>query len=387
MSKGGGGGGQGADQGQDSYTLLWILASVFVIGGVVWYFFGDALKMAFITIKKYEVLAISFFVQNENVDRAIQGLNMANPDNLTMYYANVISTFIGQYLVYPVAFVLIVMAIIMLRGSATMRYTKTYNMDMLAQQEKENWPQIAPIVDLDLVKEDINKGPWAMSMNPMQFAKHHNLLKIELVPDRKASWRSEGIPKATLIRENATQVFAAQLGPLWTGPENLPAHTKAIYAAFLARIEHDTDACRALLEKLSRSAAKGSVDYSDTEKYLKKYGNSKAAQLCQQRHAYVLTLMASMLVLARTDGVLATADFLWLKPVDRRLWYILNNVGRQVAVPEVAGIFAHWIAEKEMGRPLTVPMVEEAVVALDNILANMVYVPEDGEVLPHASVT
>lgn len=380
----GGGGGGGQDQGQDSYTLLWILASVFVIGGVLWYFFGDALKMAFIAIKKYEVMAISFFVKNENVDRAIQGLNMANPDNLSMYYANTISTFIGQYLIYPIAFILIVMAIIMLRGSATMRYTKSYNMDMLAQQEKENWPQIAPVVDLDLVKEDINKGPWAMSMNPMQFARHYKLLKVEVIPDRKATWRSEGIPKATLLRENATQVFAAQLGPLWTGPENLPPHTKAIYAAFLARIEHDTDACRAYLSKLSKTAAKGSVDYSDTETYLKKYGNSKAAKLCQQRHAYVLTVMASMLLLARTDGVLAAADFLWIKPVDRRLWYMLNNVGRQVAVPEIGGIFAHWIAEKEMGRALSVPMVDQAVIALEQSLANMVYVPEDGEDLPVA---
>jgi intracellular multiplication protein IcmP len=42
------------------------------------------------------------------------------------------------------------------------------------------------------------------------------------------------------------------------------------------------------------------------------------------------------------SGVLQSALFLWLKPKDRRLWYILNNVGRKVAWPEITGVFAHW---------------------------------------------
>ena len=57
-------------------------------------------------------------------------------------------------------------------------------------------------------------------------------------------------------------------------------------------------------------------------------------------------LIASLLEMARIDGVLASAEFLWLKPVDRRMWYMLNCVGRQTAVAEIAGLFAHWQAEK-----------------------------------------
>ena len=33
-----------------------------------------------------------------------------------------------------------------------------------------------------------------------------------------------------------------------------------------------------------------------------------------------------------------------------KLWYTLNTVGRQTPFLEVAGIFAHWIAEREAGR-------------------------------------
>lgn len=386
MAQGGGGGGQGEDK--DTYALLWGLAAIIVIGFVVWYFYSVQITGFFIALKKYETLAILFFVENARLRTILEGLGMAaaDPNSLTLNIATVYSTVIGEYLKYPVSFLLLVMGIVMFKGHATMRFTKAYNMDTLAQQEKENYPQIAPVADLNLIEEDVLKGPWAMSQNPMQFARSQKLLKVELVSDNKAAWKAEGVAKATVIRELATQNFANQLGPLWTGVNNLPPHTKALYAAFLARTEHDTDACRKYLGKLAKTAAKGQVDYSDTEEYLKKYGKSKAAQKCQQRHAYVLTVMASMLLLARVDGVLPSADFLWVKPVDRRLWYVLNCVGRQVSVPEVSGIFAHWFAEREMGRALTVPMVDEAVNALEKAISMMVYIADEDEQLPEANV-
>jgi len=384
MSKGGGGGGQDPNS-ENSYALLWILAVIFVLGAVIWYFFKNQLITFFIAVKKYELLAVSFFIDNDNMRRALAWVNGVNFENIVMNEAAAVSTFIGQYIMYPICAILGVMAIVMLKGTATMRFTKAYNMDTLAQQERDNWPQISPVVDLDLIAEDVNKGPWAMSMTPMQFAKHYKLLKVEKIADRKAAWKQEGVTKATVIRDAATQVFAAQLGPLWQGVDALPPHTKALYAAFLARVEHDTDACRAYLGKMSRSAAKGTMDYSLTDEYIKKY-QSKAADLCQKKHAYVSTVMAGMLALARTDGVLAAADFLWVKPIDRRLWYVLNCVGRQVSVPEVAGIYAHYFAERELGRALTVPMVDEATNAFELAISNVIYVPDEGEEIPQAEM-
>ena len=378
---GGGGGGGGEGQDKDSYALLWILGIFFVVSGLVWYFWGYYLKLAIIYLKRYEALAISFFVDNENVQKAVEGLSMATPDNIDLYYIDKISTFIGSYMMYPICFVLVVMAIIMFKGHATLRFTKAYSMETLAQQERKNWPQISPVVDIDLIEEDVDKGPWAMSMNPMEFARNNKLLKLEVIPDRKAAWKSEGTIKPTVIKEKAAKVFSTQLGPLWTGVNNLPPHTKALYAAFLARIEHDTEGCRGYLHKLSTASAKGTLDYSNTDVLLKKYGKSKAAALCHSRHAYVSTVMATILELARVDGVLASSDFLWIKPVDRKLWYILNCVGRQVAISEVGGIFAHWIAEKEMGKPLSVPMIDEAVIGLEKAVANIIYIPEEGEVI------
>jgi len=98
---------------------------------------------------------------------------------------------------------------------------------------------------------------------------------------------------------------------------------------------------------------------------MKKYQNTELVQDIVQKHAYMVTVLASLLEAARDDGVVPSAEFLWLKPVDRRLWYMLNCVGRQTPYAEVGGPFAHWKAEKELGRSSLVPMIDEAIKALE----------------------
>ena len=373
--------GQGQQGGDDrnTYMLLWALASIFIVSFATWFFFKKQLIFAFLFIRKYQLVAVSYV--KSGLDTLIGRVDyvMANPALLPLEDAGQLSITVGEYLRYPAICILILMCFYLYKAHAAARFNKIYSMSSLAQQEKDNWPQISPVTHLDLVEEDINKGPWAVAMNPMQFAKKLQLLKVEIVPDPKAAWRSEGIHKATLIEDKAQRAFAAQLGPMWSGPEALPPHIKAIYAVFAARIEHQGDEAASYLKKLSSSAAKGEVDYSDTDTLISKYGGSKALQRVTQRHAYVYTLMATMLELSRTDGVLASADFLWLKPVDRRLWYMLNTVGRQVAPAEVGGPFAHWLAEKQMHRALNVPMVDEAINALKDALDKMIYIPDDEE--------
>jgi intracellular multiplication protein IcmP len=119
------------------------------------------------------------------------------------------------------------------------------------------------------------------------------------------------------------------------------------------------------------------MDFRGVDALLKKHENTKVVQKILQSHAYVMTVMAAMLVGARMDGVQATADFLWLKPIDRRLWYVLNTMGRQTPFVESAGPYAHYVAEKEAGRKLLIPMIESATNALELALKSMVYHPEE----------
>ena len=185
--------------------------------------------------------------------------------------------------------------------------------------------------------------------------------------------------EVVLRRGLANKIFAMQLGPLWTGTDRLPPHVKALFAIFAARINADSKIALQLLSQLSASSKSNTLNYNGVDALLKKHENTKLVKKIVQSHSYVFTVMASMLEAARDDGVQASADFLWLKPMDRRLWYTLNTVGRQTPFIEVAGIFAHWIAEKEAGRKLIVPMIDEATNAVVLALKDVIYRPDEVE--------
>lgn len=84
---------------------------------------------------------------------------------------------VGDYMRYPVICILVVLAFVLYNSNVTLKYRKTYDMKSLRAQEQFNWPAIMPIVKEDLVSQDVNKGPWAMALTPMEFARKYNLLR------------------------------------------------------------------------------------------------------------------------------------------------------------------------------------------------------------------
>jgi intracellular multiplication protein IcmP len=293
----------------------------------------------------------------------------ANSADITFKQVAALSDNVGVFLRYPVMVVLIGLGVWMFLYNKTMRFRHNYNMQTLKKFEVENWPQITPVVDVDLLKKDVDQGPWAMAKLPIDFCKENNLLELTESAEGKKIWALKNGP--------AERLFVLQMGPLWQGVQALPIHMKALVVMFVARAHRDFKVTDELILQISKSAELGQLDFTGVEELLLKYQDSKVISWLEKRHAYVGTMMASLLQMARVEGVLATAEFLWLKPVDRRLWYLLNNVGRQTAVVEVAGLFAHWLAEKRLQRGLRTPMVKEAVVALEADIRDILYIPDE----------
>jgi intracellular multiplication protein IcmP len=367
--------------GDNSLAPIWITVGIFVLMLVIWYFAHDVIVKMVFTIKLLEAYIISLF--SSGLNPTISALKALPPDAYGVIPFDEmldVSTTIGNYFRFLVVPILVVCAVVLYVGSPALRFKKAYNMKRLADEEKVNWPQISSIVNLDLAHKDIDTGPWAMAQTPVQFAKKYNLLILmrEAVSEHDLAHKARLL--CTCDKDAAHRIFTLQLGRYWSKPEDLPPYAQALFAIFAARVDGDRDGSTKLLRQLGASAGKGKMDYSGATELLNKHKDSKLVQKVLKKHAYVNTVMASMLVLARTDGVLASAEFLWLKPVDRVLWYVLNCVGRQTAFVEVSGIFAHWLAEKEIGRRIYVPMVDEAVNALEVALNDIIYTPEEGEI-------
>lgn len=367
------------NQPDNSTAILWIVGAVFGILAVIWFVFRDKIISAYLSLKLYEVILLNkltiFFHFHpyyfEGLQSQIQ-YHLMHVSAVTFQSVISIGNTVGVWIRLPITLLLFICAFIIYFGNTSRVYKRNYTMDLLAEAEKVNWPQITPVLGLDLLSVDIDQGPWAMAMTPLQFCKKYHLLdefKPQYQGGRRADWDRMDI---VLRRGKANQLFSLQLGPLWQGPNKLSKPAKALFAVFAARINAETAPALKILKQLAASST-GKLDYTGVDALLKKHYNTKLVQRIVQSHAYVLTVMASMLAGAREDGVQASADFLWLKAVDRRLWYMLNVVGRQTPFIEVAGPFAHWVAEKEFGAALFVPMVETATDAVELALKEVVY--------------
>jgi intracellular multiplication protein IcmP len=375
--------GQGAPQQQqqsdNALAPLWIMGLALAVGWLLWKVFHAEIVTFAFHAKILQAQLVNMVTHNMSGVIAI--MKAAVPAQVTFEQLTEASTIVGNYMRYPIMFILVVLAVILYISDITQKFRKTYSMDTLLNAEKKLWPHVIPVAKLNLIDQDVTKGPWAMCLPPMRFARKYKLLDIDNLYWVQTGGRRE-VPVAGIKRGLTKRIFILQLGPIWEGPEALTPARRALFAIFAARINRDRDVATAKLEQIARSTERGKLDFSGCDALLRKYYNTELVQKAVQTHAYVLTVMAAMLVQTRNDGVFATADFLWLKPVDRVLWYMLNSVGRQTPFVEVAGPFAHWIAEDNMGRPLKVPMVDEAVNALEGAIAEIIYKPEGDEKVP-----
>src|SRR3990172_4527277 len=379
---------QQQQSGQDnSLDFLWLMA--LIIGAVIlsWYFGKVYIVSAVFYVRLYEITALDFVFGLLAKLTQLVGLpspqfnlgelanyirkNIGTPINFSDLGS--MSTIVGNYIRYPLTLLMLAGAALLHFGGASHRFRHIFDTKLFKNLEQENWPQITPVVKLDLVNTKLDEGPWAFSPSPMRFCKKHDLLDIE---------ERNGKYNVTLRRGTANRVLSLQLGPRWHGVESLPTHLKALFAIFAARVNGDKKSADALSDQISASGAGSHLNFSGVEELLRKNANSKKVAKIIGLHGYVTTVLASMLVGARELGVLATSEFIWLKPIDRRMWYMLNTVGRPTAVSEICGAFAHWLAEKKLGLPLAVPMVEEGVRGLEIALSEIIYKPEEEEETP-----
>lgn len=373
-------GAQGGQGGDDALAPLYITVFLFVCSLLIWYFNHAIIVQCIFKLNIYQSYLVNLFWPGQPLAGTINYMQTLNPELVDWDTLVNVTEEVGHYIRYVYTAILVILAFFLYQRDIRFKFCKVYTMSSLRKQEQENWPAISPIIKEDLIKADIDQGPWAMGMSPMEFARRYHLLKkndLLMEPSTPGQEMTASLKKA-----DAKRIFTMQLGPIWEGFERCQPHVIALAAIYLARINRDRDAATLISNELSKSFAVGKVNYAVAYPTLEKYKNSSLVQETVQCHAYVYTVMASLLAKARDDGVVPSSEFLWLKPVDRRLWYMMNCVGRQTSFVEIAGAFAHWKAEKAMQRPSLTPMIDEAIKALEIAIKEVKLGPKELQELP-----
>jgi hypothetical protein len=234
-----------------------------------------------------------------------------------------------------------------------------------------------------------DSGNWRIARSPLQFAAEHGFL----LDGGGAVFTSEQILRhglghadmpayghARLDEAKALAALVEQLGPAFGGFASLSPGRRALAAAFLAYAGGDKKECVSILNDVSRSYTEKDgmpacpvLTQDDFINRLaavwEKHKGIMAEQLPARHTAFELVWFMALLTRARKKGVLASSQFLWLRPLDRPLWYALNQCGGRAAWAEGFAAWAHYAAEEKAGMPLAEPHLVQAVTALREALA------------------
>lgn len=244
--------------------------------------------------------------------------------------------------------------------------------DLIAVQAKV-FPVIAPFVKFNPSSQPPRPPGAPVPVELPLFAE-------ALGPEEWLAYNNIQIPDGKIDEVSAEQAFTMQLGRPWRGVKHLRDYNKVLLASFCLKASRQRDRADDLLGRMAKCwDMKGGLNLSKDRKLLKEakviLGDKKlaGATLAQaNRHAFETTSMLRALQHAREEGgVLAPAQFVWLRAHDRTLWYPLNNMGRQSFHMEALGAMSHFKAERLTQRPIPVPKMGGALHTIQEYMASM----------------
>lgn len=338
--------------------MFWLTLQYQISSGIRW-------------IRVGELYLASLFT--DRYDKIISQILALKPEDIRPVYILKMTQVVGEFYRVPIGAIMMIMAVMSFMRKEKHPFKRRLDMEGLSKEQATAFPVTMPIIKFNPLKANFRAPgspvpeklpPFAEALSPEEWVSHNAIP----VNDR------------TIDRDMARLAFAKQLGPRWKNVGALPPYAQALFAAFSMkangqRVESD--------EFLGRVAAcwepgRGLILTPQLRKEIKKIiADPKMGRVTEKvaaQHSFVNPAMLRCLHMAREQGgVLAPAQFVWLRAVDRHMWYAMNNLGRGATHVEGSGAIAHYRAEKGAGKPIPNPLVEVAVDGLIQYLKeNMV---------------
>ena len=352
---------QGSQKESGELDIIWLVVGILLVCSILFFIFRKEILTAILWLKYSELQIISAFVMNDNYMGLAEWVHHQGTSQIQFLELRLLSLEIGESIKYPCAGLAAVLAIILYIKHPDSGYRDIESMKTLSEKVRKTFPAINIINGLNLVKAPINEGHWAMGEKPIEFAKGNKLIR-----------RDPKTQKIILDHNRAKLLFTQQLGEVWPGVDKLQPYQKALFAIFAAFANYKRDEAEKKMEEIASSLTpdqlkSGKIKYN-TDALLAKYKDTKVVTEIINKHAYTRTIFMELLTEARKSGIVLNSLFLWLKPIDRKLWYVLNKVGRKAVFTEGAAVQAHWLAEKRLCFPISQPIVDEAVIGLQEAI-------------------
>jgi len=377
---------------RDDHLFLWcaFLILVFVVLPALYIAHADSVNRPLLALAKAQIQVFAPFF--EEARAAWARIAEADPASLSWEAMQKVLNYTGSWIRWPFALLLVLLGVAAIFMGRVSGLIRSFNMESLLRNNAESFPCLRPVVGRGkylLSPESYDSGLWKIARTPAQFALEHGLLLDEhgepFTPEQalKNGLPSTELPawgNARLDGEKTLGVLTEQLGKPFEGYEGLSPCRRALAGAFLAYADGDKKGGVAILDTVSLSYReeneRATCSVLETEEFARRLETTwKRHEIILSEKtllghaAYELPWFMALLYRARRKGVLASSQFLWLRPLDRPLWYALNQCGGRAAWAEGFAPWAHYMAEEQTGQALAESHVAPAVASLKEALS------------------
>lgn len=281
---------------------------------------------------------------------------------------------VGRFYLFPSIGVVACLAAACLTRASSARFVRALDLQGLMREQVNTFRSPAAFVERRLTLVDIagdEPRPLDRALSAAEWIERW-------AQDKQGQYNELG----------AWAELARQLGDPMRGATEAAPHVRCMLAAFSLHRAQRREQALAFLGDLSASlratakegAAGPTAPLAFPDALVAKADNwiaslGPALGETMAKHGFTTPATMSVLIAARLEGgVLAPAQFAFLKLVDRRLWYALHSLGSPADMfnpqlhpaPRVEAIGArdHWAAERVAGGPLRLPSIERALLSI-----------------------
>jgi intracellular multiplication protein IcmP len=362
--------------GSDDYTgfsLILICVGLAILGWAGWKMWHAEISAGALIVAHREMQAIAWF--SDRFSQADIGVQRADPagvefNDLVRLYRN-----IGTEFLYPAMALVLGLAALSFFRAGNARFTRAFDLDKLMAEQAKTSRSTAAFVGRNLTLSGVRAG----DPRPADPALH------------VSEWIAKYAQKDGRFHEtSARRELARQLGAEWKGRSSASPTVRCMLAVFALHGAERRDEAAGLLGLLSEGLAADKTDSGvGPEEPLafdpktlavadRVLAETKAAvwaiEIMDSHHFTTPALMSVVNAARLRSGVLAPAQFAFLKLVDRRLWYALHGLGFEsdglIDHPhpsqriEAIGARAHWAAERAVGEPIPTPEFDAAIASI-----------------------
>lgn len=343
-------------------------------GWMLWRNAHGAISAAALAVAHRQMQVIALFTDRFALaDAQVQA---ADPETVTFSQLTGLFRDIGRFFRIPAAMLVSSLGVLCFLRAAPARFCRALDLDGLIREQARSFRFIAAFVSRRLRLAPIGPG----EPRPCEPALHV----------REWVARCATAKDGRFDETRARTELRRQLGGLWRGLDHAEAPVRCMLAvSALHAAQKREEAIRLLgdlAESLSLEPQEGrsgpakplafpAAVVTQADYWLAQDEVGPPALALAARHGFATPALMSVLTYARLrGGVLAPAQFAFLKLVDRRLWYALHSLGFPADAPgqqphpnprvEAIGARDHWAAELAVGARLVAPAIDRAVAVI-----------------------